>query len=252
MRRKTSPTGQFGTTSSWTTSETGASGISAAPPPPAGIVIVNGGGSPGHIIGAVGSILRAAIVNLFVRQQITMVPTNWNMDGPARRDRTGRHRHPPTPSSTGPTHWPTPRRDCNTSKQDTHAARSSSPFVSGLPLVRPSWQERRYDQETDDAVRTAVMQRGWHQNRRSAQLCDGWDDTFPDHPLPSRRHSGTTGGQRRQLSTRFSTSSPPGFHSGFGSWVDASGMLCDLPFPSRYRSGSQRPVLQGHPKPRTA
>jgi NADPH:quinone reductase-like Zn-dependent oxidoreductase len=42
-------------------------------------VIVNGGGSPGHIIGAVGSILRAAIVNLFVRQQITMVPTNWNM-----------------------------------------------------------------------------------------------------------------------------------------------------------------------------
>ena len=45
---------------------------------PAGIVIVNGGGSPGHIIGAVGSILRAAVVNLFVRQQITMVPTNWN------------------------------------------------------------------------------------------------------------------------------------------------------------------------------
>ena len=46
---------------------------------PAGIVIVNGGGSPGHIIGAVGSTLRAAVVNLFVRQQITMVPTNWNM-----------------------------------------------------------------------------------------------------------------------------------------------------------------------------
>ena len=43
-----------------------------------GIVIVNGGGSPGHIIGAVGSILRAAVVNLSVRQQITMVPTNWN------------------------------------------------------------------------------------------------------------------------------------------------------------------------------
>ena len=40
-----------------------------------GMVIVNGGGSPGHVIGAVGSILRAAIVNLFVRQQITFVPT---------------------------------------------------------------------------------------------------------------------------------------------------------------------------------
>ena len=47
---------------------------------PTGIVIVNGGGSPGHIIGAVGSILRAAIVNLFVRQQITMVPTTWSRE----------------------------------------------------------------------------------------------------------------------------------------------------------------------------
>ena len=47
---------------------------------PTGIVIVNGGGSPGHIIGAPGSILHAAIVNLFVRQQITMVPTTWSRD----------------------------------------------------------------------------------------------------------------------------------------------------------------------------
>jgi len=48
---------------------------------PTGIVIVNGGGSPGHLIGAVGSILRAAIViNLFVGQQITMVPTAWSQD----------------------------------------------------------------------------------------------------------------------------------------------------------------------------
>ena len=47
---------------------------------PTGIVIVNGGGSPGHIIGAVGSVLRAAIVNLFVRQKLTMVPTTWSRD----------------------------------------------------------------------------------------------------------------------------------------------------------------------------
>jgi len=47
---------------------------------PTGIVIVNGGGAPGHIIGAVGSILRAAIINLFVRQRITMVPTTWSRD----------------------------------------------------------------------------------------------------------------------------------------------------------------------------
>ncbi len=42
--------------------------------------IVNGGGSPGRIIGAVGSILRATIVNLFVRQRITMVPTTWSRE----------------------------------------------------------------------------------------------------------------------------------------------------------------------------
>ncbi len=42
---------------------------------PDGIVVLNGGGSPGRLIGAVGSLLRAAVVNLFVRQQITFVPT---------------------------------------------------------------------------------------------------------------------------------------------------------------------------------
>lgn len=47
---------------------------------PTGTIIVNGGGSPGHVIGAVGSILRAAVVNLFVRQQITMVPTAWRRE----------------------------------------------------------------------------------------------------------------------------------------------------------------------------
>ena len=45
-----------------------------------GMVIMNGGGSPGRVIGAVGSILRAAVVNLFVRQTITMVPTKWSRD----------------------------------------------------------------------------------------------------------------------------------------------------------------------------
>ena len=43
-------------------------------------VIVNGGGSPGHVVGAVGGILRAAVVNLFVRQRITLVPTAWSRD----------------------------------------------------------------------------------------------------------------------------------------------------------------------------
>jgi NADPH:quinone reductase-like Zn-dependent oxidoreductase len=47
---------------------------------PNGIVIINGGGSPGHILGAVGSVLGAAVVNLFVRQEITMIPTTWNRE----------------------------------------------------------------------------------------------------------------------------------------------------------------------------
>ena len=47
---------------------------------PTGTIIVNGGGSPGLLIGAIGSILHAAIVNLFVHQQITMVPTTWSRE----------------------------------------------------------------------------------------------------------------------------------------------------------------------------
>jgi NADPH:quinone reductase-like Zn-dependent oxidoreductase len=37
---------------------------------PTGTLVVNGGGSPGHLVGAVGSIAKALIVNGFVRQRI--------------------------------------------------------------------------------------------------------------------------------------------------------------------------------------
>jgi len=47
---------------------------------PTGMVLVNGGGSPGHVIGAVGSILGAVVVNLFVRQRIAFVPTRQTRD----------------------------------------------------------------------------------------------------------------------------------------------------------------------------
>jgi NADPH:quinone reductase-like Zn-dependent oxidoreductase len=43
-----------------------------------GTIVGNGGGSPGRNIGAVGSVLRAALVNVVVRQRITFVPTRWN------------------------------------------------------------------------------------------------------------------------------------------------------------------------------
>ena len=43
-------------------------------------MILNGGGSPGRVIGAVGALLRAAVINLFVSQKITFVPTTQSRD----------------------------------------------------------------------------------------------------------------------------------------------------------------------------
>jgi NADPH:quinone reductase-like Zn-dependent oxidoreductase len=42
---------------------------------PAGILVLNGGGSPGHVFGPVGGMLRAAAVNAFVGQQLRFLPT---------------------------------------------------------------------------------------------------------------------------------------------------------------------------------
>ena len=42
---------------------------------PAGILVLNGGGSPGHVVGPLGTMLRAAVVNVFVRQHLRFVPT---------------------------------------------------------------------------------------------------------------------------------------------------------------------------------
>ena len=42
---------------------------------PAGILVLNGGGSPGHMAGPPGTMLRAAVVNGFVRQHLQFLPT---------------------------------------------------------------------------------------------------------------------------------------------------------------------------------
>ena len=42
---------------------------------PAGILVLNGGGSPGHVAGPLGTMLRAAVVNGFVRQHLRFLPT---------------------------------------------------------------------------------------------------------------------------------------------------------------------------------
>ena len=45
---------------------------------PTGTLVVNGGGSPGKVVGPVGSVLRAAVVDRFVRQRIRFIPTTQN------------------------------------------------------------------------------------------------------------------------------------------------------------------------------
>lgn len=42
---------------------------------PAGILVLNGGGSPGQVVGPLGAMVRAAVVNGFVRQRLRFLPT---------------------------------------------------------------------------------------------------------------------------------------------------------------------------------
>jgi NADPH:quinone reductase-like Zn-dependent oxidoreductase len=41
---------------------------------PTGTLVLNGGGSPGRVVGAVGSIVRAVVVNALVRERLRRVP----------------------------------------------------------------------------------------------------------------------------------------------------------------------------------
>ncbi|MGH8834657.1 MAG: NAD(P)-dependent alcohol dehydrogenase [Actinomycetes bacterium] len=41
---------------------------------PTGTLVLNGGGSPGRVVGAVGSILRAVVVNGLVRERLRLIP----------------------------------------------------------------------------------------------------------------------------------------------------------------------------------
>jgi NADPH:quinone reductase-like Zn-dependent oxidoreductase len=47
---------------------------------PTGTLVLNAGGSPGRVIGAVGSMLRAVVVNGFVRQRLRPLPTKQNRE----------------------------------------------------------------------------------------------------------------------------------------------------------------------------
>lgn len=47
---------------------------------PHGTLAVNAGGSPGHVFGAVGGFVKAALLNGFVRQALRPVPTRENRD----------------------------------------------------------------------------------------------------------------------------------------------------------------------------
>jgi NADPH:quinone reductase-like Zn-dependent oxidoreductase len=41
---------------------------------PTGILVLNGGGAPGHVLGPVGAILRAVVVNRVVRERLRLLP----------------------------------------------------------------------------------------------------------------------------------------------------------------------------------
>ena len=41
---------------------------------PTGTLVLNGGGSPGHVLGPVGSILLAVVVNRLVRERLRLLP----------------------------------------------------------------------------------------------------------------------------------------------------------------------------------
>jgi NADPH:quinone reductase-like Zn-dependent oxidoreductase len=41
---------------------------------PAGTLVLNGGGAPGHVLGPVASMLRAVVVNGFVRERLRLIP----------------------------------------------------------------------------------------------------------------------------------------------------------------------------------
>jgi NADPH:quinone reductase-like Zn-dependent oxidoreductase len=47
---------------------------------PAGTLVLNGGGSPGTVVGAMGSVLWAAVIDRFVGQRIAFLPTSWGRD----------------------------------------------------------------------------------------------------------------------------------------------------------------------------
>jgi NADPH:quinone reductase-like Zn-dependent oxidoreductase len=47
---------------------------------PTGILVLNGGGSPGHVLGPVGSILWAVVVNRLVRERLRLLPHEQNSD----------------------------------------------------------------------------------------------------------------------------------------------------------------------------
>ena len=41
---------------------------------PTGTLVLNGGGSPGRVVGAVGAIVRAVVINAVVRERLRLVP----------------------------------------------------------------------------------------------------------------------------------------------------------------------------------
>jgi hypothetical protein len=93
---------------------------------PTGTLLLNGGGSPGHVIGALGPVVRAAVTDRFVRSGCG--PSSASPTGPTCSRSPDSSTTAGSPLlSTAPTRWPRPPTACGTWSGDTLAARSSSP-----------------------------------------------------------------------------------------------------------------------------
>ena len=123
---------------------------------PAGILVVNAGGSPGHLIGAVGSFVQATLVNGFVRQGIRpLIPALKRDELTAVTEMIDAGKLSPVLDRAY--RWPTQPRACAMSNRGTRAARSSS--RPHEPTAR--WRGRQLLRSTANGDRAAGHTRCW-------------------------------------------------------------------------------------------
>ena len=239
---------------------------------PTGTLVYNAGGSPGHLFGPIGSILRVVAVNGFVRQRLRPLPSDWTREHllavtelveagqrhPGRRPDVpaGRHRRRPAPRRAGPR----PRQGRRHGAL-SRLVRDSHPHATGQerrPMITVTALTKKYgDRLAVDDLTFDGGRRPRHRVRRPerGRQVDHHADDGRAHPArprrrPLRRRSTTgTSGTRPGPSARSST-------PGACTRAAPPGTTCGPPPPSAAsrpagstrswpRSGSSRPPTSG-------